>query len=161
MNACKATRSKTCRNTTFTWLKHARQSTKSRDIIGSHSRDSYADNVTVNRYNGHITDTNLHVWPSNICQWALQMLCVKLCKLNYAAQCLFVTGTGTKKCWKLESYSLYLQSTVWAQEVYEIRYLIINSIPCSHWWYGDDWEWTKEQTVVFAGEYGQSMRSNG
>ena len=44
------------------------------------------------------------------------MLCVKLCKLNYAAQCLFVTGTGTKKCWKLESYSLYLQSTEWAQE---------------------------------------------
>ena len=99
-DACKLTRSKTCRNTTFTWLKHARPSTKSWDIIGAQSRGSYAYNVTVNRYNGHIKGTNLHVWPSNICEWALAMLCIMLCKLNQAAQCLFVTGIGTKKCRK-------------------------------------------------------------
>ena len=28
-DACKLTRSETCQNTTFTWLEHARQSTKS------------------------------------------------------------------------------------------------------------------------------------
>ena len=58
--ACKLTRSKTCRNTTFTWLEHARPSTKSRHIIGAQHRGSYsyAYNVTVNRYNGHITGTN-------------------------------------------------------------------------------------------------------
>ena len=48
----------TCRNTTFTWLEHARPSTKSRHIIGAQHRGSYAYNVTVNRYNGHITGTN-------------------------------------------------------------------------------------------------------
>ena len=34
-----------------------------------------------------------------MCKWALAMLCMKLCKLNQAAQCLFVTGklTGTAK----------------------------------------------------------------
>ena len=68
---------------------------------------SYADNVTVNRYNGHIADTNLHVRPSNICNWMLAMLCTKLSKLNQAAQCLFVTDTGTKKCRKAKaSYEL-------------------------------------------------------
>ena len=106
-DACKLTRSKTCRNTTFTWLKHARPSTKSRDIIVAQSRGSYQDKVTVYPYNGHITDTNLHVRPSNICGWALAMLHIKLCKLNQATQCLIVTGTDTKKCWKsgnLESY---------------------------------------------------------
>ena len=57
-DACKSTHPETCRNTTFTWLEHARPSTKSRHIIGAHSRGSYAYNVTVNRYIGRITDTN-------------------------------------------------------------------------------------------------------
>ena len=57
-DACKLTRSETCRNTTFTWLEHARPSTKSRHIIGAQCRGSYSDNVTINRYNGHITGTN-------------------------------------------------------------------------------------------------------
>ena len=73
-DACKFACPKTCRNTTFIWLEHARQSTKSQVIMGAQSRGSYADNVTVNRYNGHITDTNLHVRPSNICERALAML---------------------------------------------------------------------------------------
>ena len=65
---------------TYTWLKHVRPSTKTRDIKGAQSmhRGSYADNVT------------------NICECTLAMLCIKLCKLNQAAQCLFVTGTDTK-----------------------------------------------------------------
>ena len=66
-------------------------------IIGASSGGSYADNVTANRYNGHITDINLHARPSDICECTLAMLCIKLCKLNQAAQCLFATGTGTKK----------------------------------------------------------------
>ena len=107
MDACTSTRWETCSNTTFTWLEHAHPSTKSQDIIGAQSRGSYLYNVTVNRYNGDVTDTNLHVRPSNICGWELAMLCIKLCKLNQATQCLIVTGTDTKKCWKsgnLESY---------------------------------------------------------
>ena len=54
---------------------------------------SYADNVTVNRYNGHITDINLRARPSDIYECTLAMLCIKLCKLNQAAKRLFVTGT--------------------------------------------------------------------
>ena len=65
--------------------------------MGAQSRGSYADNVTVNRYNGHITDTNLHVPSSNICEWALAMLCIELYKLNEAAKCLFVTGIQVPK----------------------------------------------------------------
>ena len=61
-----STRPKTCHNTTFTWLERARPSTKSRGIIGPHARISYRDIVTVNRCNGHITDTNLDVQRSNI-----------------------------------------------------------------------------------------------
>ena len=57
-DVCKSTRPETCRNATFTWLEHARPSTKSRHIIGAQHRGSYAYNVTVNRYNGHITGTN-------------------------------------------------------------------------------------------------------
>ena len=57
-DACKLACPETCRNTTFTWLEHARPSTKSRHIIGAQHRGSYAYNVTVNRYNGHITGTN-------------------------------------------------------------------------------------------------------
>ena len=55
-------------------LKSTSSSCLELEYIGAQSRASYADNVTVNRYNGHITDTNLHVRPSNICARALAML---------------------------------------------------------------------------------------
>ena len=35
-------------------------------FIGAQSRGSYSDNVTVNRYNGHITGTNMNARCSNI-----------------------------------------------------------------------------------------------
>ena len=57
-DACKSTHPETGRNTTFTWLEHARTSTKSRHIIGAQNRGSYLDNVTVYPYNGHIAGTN-------------------------------------------------------------------------------------------------------
>ena len=40
--------------------------------------------------------------PSDICEWALAMLCIMLCKLNQAAQFLFVTVHRYGKV--LESY---------------------------------------------------------
>ena len=97
MDVCKLLRSKTGHNTTFTRLKHARPSTKSRDIIGALSGGSYTGNVTVHRYNGHITDINLHARPSDIYECTLAMLCIKLCKLNQAAKRLFVTGKSAGK----------------------------------------------------------------
>ena len=57
-DACKSTHPETCRNITFTWLEHARTSTKSRGIIGLTVGRSYSNNVTVYPYNGHITGTN-------------------------------------------------------------------------------------------------------
>ena len=57
LDVCKSKRSKTRQNITFAWLKHARPGTKSHAIIGAWSRDSYKNNVTVYRHNGHITDT--------------------------------------------------------------------------------------------------------
>ena len=57
-DACKSTRPKTCRNTTFTWLERARPSTKSRHIIGAQRRGSYPYNVTVYPYNGYVRGTN-------------------------------------------------------------------------------------------------------
>ena len=62
-DACKSTRSKTCRNTTFTWLERARPSTKSRARAMCHhtgrssemaEQGSYTDND-----NGHSTGTNM------------------------------------------------------------------------------------------------------
>ena len=50
-DACKSMHPETCRNTTFTWLEHARPSTKTRHIIGAQRRGSYSDNVTVYPYN--------------------------------------------------------------------------------------------------------------
>ena len=58
--ACKLACPKTCSDITFTWLEHARTSTKSRHIIGAQNRGSYWDNVTVYPYNRYITGTNLH-----------------------------------------------------------------------------------------------------
>ena len=58
MDACKSTRPKTCRNTTFTWLERARPSTKSRAIIGAQCTGSYPTRVTVCPYNGYIRGTN-------------------------------------------------------------------------------------------------------
>ena len=40
--------------------------------------------------------------PSDICEWALAMLCIMLCKLNQAVQFLFVTVHRYEKV--LESY---------------------------------------------------------
>ena len=65
-DTCKLSCSKTCQNTTFTWLEHARPSVKCRGIIGLTVGGSYSNNVTVNRYNGHITGTNIHVRCSTI-----------------------------------------------------------------------------------------------
>ena len=60
-DACKSTHPETCRNITFTWLEHARTSTKSLGIIGLTVGGSYSNNVTVNRYNGYIRGTNMIV----------------------------------------------------------------------------------------------------
>ena len=65
-DACKSTHPETCCNITFTWLEHARPSVKSRGIIGLTVGGSYSNNVTINRYNGHITGTNIHVRCSTI-----------------------------------------------------------------------------------------------
>ena len=65
-DACKSTHPETCCNIAFTWLEHARPSVKSRGIIGLTVGGSYSNNVTVNRYNGHITGTNIHVRCSTI-----------------------------------------------------------------------------------------------
>ena len=58
MDMCKSIRSKTHRNTTFTWLEHARPGTKSHAVIGKPSRASYSDHVTVYPYSGYIRSTN-------------------------------------------------------------------------------------------------------
>ena len=57
-HACKSARPKTSRNTTFTWLEHARPSTKARHVIGAQTMGCYWDNVTVYPYNGYIRSTN-------------------------------------------------------------------------------------------------------
>ena len=57
-DACKSTRPKTCRNTTFTRLNSARPSTTSHNIMGPHSRSPYPAHVTVYPYNEYISGTN-------------------------------------------------------------------------------------------------------
>ena len=81
---------------TFTWLKHELPSTKSRHIIGAHSRSSYPDNVTVYCYNEHRTDTNLHERCTGIPIWAPIVLFVKLHNLNQSAPCSYDIGTMTE-----------------------------------------------------------------
>ena len=80
--ACKLACPKTSSNTTFTWLEHARPSTKSRGIIGLTVGISYSDNVTVNRYNGYIRGTNMIVRCLGVILWTLILMFVKLNSLR-------------------------------------------------------------------------------
>ena len=51
-DVCKSTRPETCRNATFTWLEHARPSTKSRHIIGAQGmKGVYLFSNPTNYYN--------------------------------------------------------------------------------------------------------------
>ena len=88
-HACKSTHPETCSNITFTWLEHARTSTKSRGIIGLTVGGSYSNNVTVNRYNGYIRGTNISVLHllSPLCM--LKQLCENLHTLEHTAKHLF------------------------------------------------------------------------
>ena len=74
---------------TFTWLKHARPSTKWGADIGGMSRGSYPSRVTVNRYNGYIRGTNISVLHllSPLCM--LKQLCENLHTLEHTAKHLF------------------------------------------------------------------------
>ena len=82
--ACKLACPKICSNTTFTWLEHARPSTKSRGIIGLTVGWSYSKNVTVNRYNGHIRRTIMIVRCLGVVLWTLILMFIKLNSLRYA-----------------------------------------------------------------------------
>ena len=80
--ACKLACPKTCSDITFTWLEHARTSTKSRGIIGLTVGGSYSNNVTVNRYNGYIRGTNMIVRCLGVILWTLILMFVKLNSLR-------------------------------------------------------------------------------
>ena len=70
---------------------------------GTSGRGSYADNVTVNRYNGHITDTNLHVRPSKTLTSGVDNA------VQAQVSCsVSLTGTGTKKFWEPTSTGGYI-----------------------------------------------------
>ena len=56
-------------------------------ITGAQSRDqgSYSESITVYHYDGQITDTNLHVRPSEHIRKRPVILCVKSYNLNLSA----------------------------------------------------------------------------
>ena len=99
-NTCKLWRSKTCQNTTFTWLEHARPSTKSRHIIGAHSRGSYAYNVTVNRYIGRITDTNPIMRRVTSLTCTLKRILVNYRAMQHAKTQPLHYSNSTKNVWQ-------------------------------------------------------------
>ena len=72
MDACKLTCPKTCHNTTFAWLEHELQSSKSRHIIGAQTRGSYLYRVTVYPYNGYIRSTNPIVRHVMSINWTME-----------------------------------------------------------------------------------------
>ena len=73
-DACKPTRPKTCRNTTFTRLERARPSTKSRHIIGAHCRGCYPARVTVYPYSGYVKRTNPITRHAMSLTWTLKRM---------------------------------------------------------------------------------------
>ena len=77
-DTCKSTRPITCHNTTFTWLKHARPSTKFRGVIGAQCRGSYPTRVTVCPYNGYIGGTNPVVRRVMSLTWTHARMCPQL-----------------------------------------------------------------------------------